>query len=160
MPRDAAFVFLLRAGIGGQQLSTLEILPRSMEPGDYECPSCGAGHAKRLIGGAFHCLLCGEEARIRRGVLAAVAHAARPDVIGPAVRGAPPAKYGCHNRVDKSPNYLAQDGYGEPCQDGFGVWFKGAKYVEVPHVMSEDCRYDKRDADSKCAGCRHKENQK
>jgi hypothetical protein len=132
------------------------------EASDYQCPTCGAHQPKRLIAGAFHCLLCGEECAVRPGVLAAIAHAARPDVIEPPavpVRGAPPMHYGCHNRPDKSPTYLAQDGYGEPFQDGFGQWFKCAKYVEVPHIMSEDCRYDKRATDGKCAGCRHKEPQ-
>jgi ribosomal protein L37AE/L43A len=139
-------------------VSTLQV---TAEPGDYQCPTCGAQQPKRLIGGAFHCLLCAEECTIRPAVLAAIEHEKRAAAILKdalrGVRGAPPAHYGCHNRPDKSPTYLAQDGYCEPFQDPSGVWFKGTKYVEVPHVMSEDCRYDKRATDSKCAGCRHKE---
>jgi prolyl-tRNA synthetase len=65
------------------------------------------------------------------------------------------AVYGCHNKPREPKTYLAQDGYGEPCQDGFGVWFKGAKYVEVPHVMSLDCRYDRAATDPRCAACKN-----
>jgi hypothetical protein len=123
----------------------------------WQCPEHGPGTPKRLFGEHLHCVLCGDECEIRPTALAAIKHAQRPDVISPPVRGAPPAQYGCHNRADKSPTYLAQDGYFEPCVDGFGQWGKAAKYVEVPHIMSEDCRYDKRATDSKCAGCRHME---
>jgi hypothetical protein len=122
----------------------------------WHCPEHGASPT-RYFGTHLHCILCGTACEPRPSVLAAIKHAERAPVVGPVVRGAPPALYACHNRPDISPTYLAQDGYGEPIQDGFGVWFKGAKYVEVPHVMSEDCRYDKRATDSKCAGCRHKE---
>jgi hypothetical protein len=78
------------------------------------------------------------------------------DLSPPPVRGRPPEKYGCHNRPDKAPPYLAQDGYEceEPTNRGF--YSRLARYVEVQHVMSTDCRYDKRGADAKCDGCRHR----
>jgi hypothetical protein len=126
--------------------------------GDWQCPEHGPGTPKRLFGAFLHCMLCGDQCEPRPSVLAAIKHAQRPDVIEPPavpVRGAPPARNACHNRPDKSPTYLAQDGYCEPFSVPSGEWFKTAKYVEIPHVMSEDCRYDKRDTDSKCAGCRH-----
>jgi hypothetical protein len=136
-------------------MSTLDVI--AADRSAWQCPEHGAGTPTRYFGAHLHCILCGEACEIRPSIIAAAKHAERAPVVGPVVRGAPPAHYACHNRPDKSPPYLAQDGYGEPFQDGFGVWFKVAKYVEVPHVMSEDCRYDKRATDSKCAGCRHKE---
>jgi hypothetical protein len=120
----------------------------------YSCHTCGefallvakpsaSGPPERMV---VNCERCGTHFLTAEIV---------PELAAKPVRGAPPARNACHNRPDKSPTYLAQDGYCEPFSVPSGEWFKTAKYVEIPHVMSEDCRYDKRDTDSKCAGCRH-----
>jgi hypothetical protein len=114
------------------------------------CEQCGASGAQiGALGNSWgrYCRTCGTGANLRRRPY--------PDVIRLPWPGAPPAKYGCHNRPNNSPTYLAQDGYGESFQNDFGIW-KSAKYTAVSHVMSTDCRYDKRSTDSKCAGCRRK----
>jgi hypothetical protein len=116
------------------------------------CEQCGASGAQiGALGNSWgrYCRACGTGANLRRRPY--------PDVIRLPWPGAPPAQYGCHNRTDKSPIYLAQDGYSVVDIGITGaVWTRTPQFTEVPHVMSEDCRYDKRATDSKCAGCRHK----
>lgn len=69
--------------------------------------------------------------------------------------------YGCHNRprpVLGAVAYLAQTGYTEPVQDGFGVWFRTPTYAPVFHVMTTDCGYAREGgaaADRRCTGCPH-----
>lgn len=66
-----------------------------------------------------------------------------------------PRLNGCHNRPDKSPSYLGQDGYFPAFSDGFGRIGRSPLYVEIEHVMTEDCQYSKHTDDPKCTGCRH-----
>lgn len=68
----------------------------------------------------------------------------------------PAPLYACHNKPREVPTYLAQDGYFPPIERGMGYWHRTARYVEVPHVMSTDCRYDRAQSDSRCSGCRAK----
>lgn len=66
--------------------------------------------------------------------------------------------YACHNKprpVAGAVTHLAQDGYCEPYQDGFSVWYRAPKYVEIKHTMSTDCRYIPNKPDARCAGCKH-----
>lgn len=55
--------------------------------------------------------------------------------------------HGCHNRSPFRESYPAQDGRDE---EGH------TKTVQVPHVMSKDCRYDLRVTDPACVGCKHR----
>lgn len=140
-----------------------ELLPSIEDRSAWQCPEHGAGTPLRLFGKTLHCVLCGDQCEPRPSVLAALKHAARPDVIEPEaapVRGAPPALYGCHNRPDRTPPYFAQNGYGEgkfkgEQHMGDGNWLRQPVYKKVLNVMSKDCRYDKSSTDAKCAGCNH-----
>lgn len=142
-------------------MSTIAALPSVEYPADWQCPSCGPMQPKRIIAGSLHCILCGEQCEVRPSVIAAMRHAARPDVIEPPavpVRGAPPAKYACHNRPATTSDYYAQDGYFEALTTAeSGEYTRMARFVKISHVMSEDCRYDKRPTDAMCAGCNHRE---
>ena len=62
------------------------------------------------------------------------------------------ALYACHNKPREVPKYLAQDGYFPACTDISGI-SRAARYIEITHVMSTDCRYDRAQTDSRCAGC-------
>lgn len=55
--------------------------------------------------------------------------------------------HGCHNRAPFRESYTAQDGRDE---EGH------TKTVQVPHVMSRECRYDLRPTDPACIGCKHR----
>lgn len=62
-------------------------------------------------------------------------------------------RHGCYNLPREVPTYLAQDGWIID-RDSDGHITRRPRYVEVAHdAMSTDCRYDKAQTDSKCAGC-------
>jgi hypothetical protein len=63
------------------------------------------------------------------------------------------APYACHNKPRDVPTYLAQDGYFPACTDISGI-SRAARYIEVAHVMSTECRYDHRTDDPRCSGCK------
>jgi hypothetical protein len=132
-------------------------LPGVEERSAWQCPDPAHAGPLRLIGGYLHCMICGDECEIRPSVIAAKRHAARADVIEPPtppVRGRPPERNACHNRPERAPPYFAQDGYMPPLPVGDGRFLRNPVFVEVRHVMSEDCKYSEHTADSKCAGCR------
>lgn len=65
--------------------------------------------------------------------------------------------YGCHNKPlpTTGKTYVAQSGWSETFRDGFGAPCRVPVYVDVPHVMSTECRYDASATDRMCAGCGH-----
>jgi hypothetical protein len=65
------------------------------------------------------------------------------------------AVYGCHNKTREVPPYFAQDGFHDACQNGDGTFWRAARFVQVPHIMSTDCRYDKAGIDPRCAACKN-----
>lgn len=72
----------------------------------------------------------------------------------------PPARRnGCHSKprpVAGAVTHLAQDGYFPPMPDAPApgrARAQVARFVEIKHVMSTDCRYDKRESDPACKGC-------
>jgi hypothetical protein len=59
--------------------------------------------------------------------------------------------YACHNKPRSTAPYAGQDG-----------WFYGAsgmtrqpRIIQIPQVLSRDCKYDLRATDLQCAGCVH-----
>lgn len=60
------------------------------------------------------------------------------------------AKYGCFNRKPYSQGYLAPNRVYAP-SGNFTM-----ENAFVPHVMSNDCRYDMSLTDRKCEGCEHR----
>jgi hypothetical protein len=61
-------------------------------------------------------------------------------------------RHGCYNLPREVPTYVAQDGW-NVIRDGLGNPHRIPRHIDVPHAMSTDCRYDKAQTDSKCAGC-------
>lgn len=120
----------------------------------WQCPTHGAGTPLRLFGSTLHCVLCGEQCEPRPSVIAAQRHAARVVPTVGTVRGAPPARNGCYDRPASAPPYFAQDGYEETVDQGWGTFHRTTRYIEVEHVMSEDCQYSEHTVAPKCAGCR------
>lgn len=61
--------------------------------------------------------------------------------------------YGCHNlpRPTETTTHPAQDGW---FYDASGMTRK-PRIVQIQHVMTTECRYDKTDTDPCCAGCVH-----
>lgn len=75
-----------------------------------------------------------------------------------ALSPAPPRLNGCHSKprpVAGSVTHWAQDGYYPPQADPDepGVLVKIGRFVEVRHVMTVDCGYDKSATDPGCKGC-------
>jgi hypothetical protein len=68
--------------------------------------------------------------------------------------------YGCHNKPRPVANstYLAQLGYAEPIDEGWGTFSRAAEYVEVESAFdTTDCQYTKQHAaDPHCSGCVHR----
>lgn len=67
-----------------------------------------------------------------------------------------PTPYGCHNQprpVAGAVTHVAQDGW----HGGADSLFRSLKLVEIRHVMSTACAYDKRAEDRRCAGCQSAE---
>jgi hypothetical protein len=67
----------------------------------------------------------------------------------------PPDRYGCHNRPRETPPYFAPSGHMVVMTNAAGLLVTGTMRVRVEHVLSEECHYDRRATDSKCAGCDH-----
>lgn len=61
-------------------------------------------------------------------------------------------RHGCYNRAPFKNTVMVQDGYES------GRTPKGAiripHMVEIPDPMSRDCKYDMRDTDPSCMGCK------
>lgn len=59
---------------------------------------------------------------------------------------AQPDLNGCHNRPPFKQTLIVQDG-----------WTASGRRInkEIKHVMSTDCRHDKRATDPRCRGCKH-----
>lgn len=75
-----------------------------------------------------------------------------------ALSPAPPRLNGCHSKprpVADSVTHAAQDGYDEfdGAEPGAPAFYRIPRWVPVRHVMSTDCRYDKRAKDPGCTGC-------
>lgn len=56
--------------------------------------------------------------------------------------------YGCHNRTIGAGYFVKVRVYSTD-----GTYIYADKFI--PHVMSEDCRYDKKATDERCANCKH-----
>lgn len=54
------------------------------------------------------------------------------------------SRYGCFNKADHKPTYMAQLGWNLD---------NTRNMVSVPDEMSRECKYDRTDKDPKCAGC-------
>lgn len=68
----------------------------------------------------------------------------------------PAVMNGCFNREWKM-SFKVRDGY-EIVQIDDGDAKREItvpKFVDHPHRMSTDCRYDLRESDNKCVGCKH-----
>jgi hypothetical protein len=65
------------------------------------------------------------------------------------------AVYGCHNKPREPKTYLAQDGYTEPVDLGWGNLHRAARWIEVKPVMSLPCAYDHAATDPRCAACKN-----
>lgn len=66
--------------------------------------------------------------------------------------------YGCKNkpRPGLYAQILAQDGYEDPVDEGWGHFSQKPVYVGKPFVMSRDCQYTKNhSSDPLCAGYVH-----
>lgn len=55
------------------------------------------------------------------------------------------AKYGCFNRTPFNPHYLTKAGFSA---DGRQL------FRQVPHVLSNERRYDRQETDASCGGCK------
>lgn len=65
------------------------------------------------------------------------------------------AVYGCHDKPREIEPYFAQDGFHPAADNLDGTFYRAARFVQVPHVMSTDCRYDKAATDPRCASCKN-----
>lgn len=64
--------------------------------------------------------------------------------------------YGCHNREEYVPSYLAQSGWVTDKNDGM---IRHSTMIPIPVRMARDCQYTKTtlgQADPKCEGCKHR----
>lgn len=65
--------------------------------------------------------------------------------------------YGCNNlqRPTVKTSHVGQAGWSGIFRDGLGNPCRTPIYVEIKHVMSTDCKYDKAGTDAGCVGCKH-----
>lgn len=66
--------------------------------------------------------------------------------------------YACHNKprpVAGAITHQAQSGWGRTFRDGQGRPHRAPVMVDIEHVMSTECMYDKPTTDARCAGCQH-----
>jgi hypothetical protein len=125
------------------------------------CTACGPTQRLHVSMDGIYtvtCLICRTGKHVCR---LSRPHYWEPEPAPAPVRGAPPAHYGCHNRPASTPPYFARNGYGEgryksEVHMGEGNWLRTQVWKKVMHVMSTDCRYDKRGTDAKCDGCTHR----
>jgi hypothetical protein len=64
--------------------------------------------------------------------------------------------YGCHNQPRPTPatSYIGQAGWRD-MRDQFGAPVRSPVFVDIPHQLSTDCRFDRSASDVKCSGCEH-----
>ncbi len=69
----------------------------------------------------------------------------------------PPHRYGCHNRPRPTPesSYQGQAGWRDAIDHDSASPTRLPIMVDIKHMMTTTCQYDKRTTDQACAGCQH-----